>query len=114
MEEHWLRSSKEMNQWEILLEFGNSKGICNPHLVLDSVWRSPPNWQLMKDALNQVEVGYPKEMAWKINLYRGYLALCHPEESHLPSVERMAEAAQTLCIKVTKHSDYLKLNLKLL
>ncbi len=84
-EDHWIRCSKELNQWDLLLEYANSKGNTNPHLVLESAWRVP-NWQLMKDALAQVELSCPKEMAWKVNLYRGYIAICHPEDHHLNMV----------------------------
>jgi len=42
-----------LNQWDHLLEYANSKGNTNPHLVLESAWRVP-NWALMKDALSQV------------------------------------------------------------
>lgn len=47
------RCSKELNQWDLMLEYANSKGNTNPHLVLESAWRVP-NWALMKDALSQV------------------------------------------------------------
>ncbi len=47
------RCSKELNQWDLLLEYANSKGNTNPQLVLESAWRVP-NWGLMKDALAQV------------------------------------------------------------
>ncbi len=98
-EDHWVRSSKELNQWEILLDYGNTKGPGNnPQLVLESAWRSP-NWQLMKESLQQVEAGFPREMAWKMNLYRGYLAICHPDDPHLTMVERYVEQASTLCMK---------------
>jgi len=30
-----------------------------------------------------VEQNCPKEMAWKVNLYRGYLAICNPDDHHL-------------------------------
>jgi hypothetical protein len=49
----YFRCSKELNQWDHLLEYANSKGNTNPHLVLESAWRVP-NWALMKDALSQV------------------------------------------------------------
>jgi hypothetical protein len=55
---------------------------------------------MMKEALTQVETAFPKEMAWKINLYRGYLAICHPEDPHLATVDRYVEVASALCIKV--------------
>ena len=48
--------SKELNQWDLLLEYASVKGNANPHLVLESAWRVP-NWTLMKDALAQVR--YP-------------------------------------------------------
>ena len=34
----------------------------------------------------QVEVSSPKELSWQVNLYRGYIAICHPEEPHLNMV----------------------------
>lgn len=34
-----------------------------------------------------------------MNLYRGYLAICHPDDPHLPMVERYVEQASTLCMK---------------
>ena len=34
----------------------------------------------------QVEVNFPEAMAYKLNLYRGYIAICHPDEQHLNMV----------------------------
>lgn len=45
--------SKELNQWEALTEYGQSKGHNNPYLVLECAWRVS-NWAAMKDALGQV------------------------------------------------------------
>ncbi|XP_023232044.1 transformation/transcription domain-associated protein-like [Centruroides sculpturatus] len=97
-EEHWIRCSKELNQWDMLLDYSTTKGCSNPPLILESAWRIP-NWTLMKEALAQVENSSPKEMPWKVNLYRGYLAICHPDEHHLNIVERVVEVATGLCIR---------------
>ncbi|KAK7109588.1 transformation/transcription domain-associated protein-like isoform X2 [Littorina saxatilis] len=97
-EEHWIRCSKELNQWDILLEFANNKGYSNAYLVLESAWRVP-NWALMKDALAQVEISCPKELAWKVHLYRGYIAICHPDDPHLNMIERLVELSSSLAIK---------------
>lgn len=97
-EEHWIRCSKELNQWDMLLDYSTTKGCSNPPLILESAWRVP-NWTLMKEALAQVENSSPKEMPWKVNLYRGYLAICHPDEHHLSIVERVVEVATGLCIR---------------
>ncbi|XP_033761645.1 transformation/transcription domain-associated protein-like [Pecten maximus] len=100
-EERWIRCSKELNQWDLLKEYAGAKGNTNPHLVLESAWRVP-NWALMKDALAQVELSCPKEMAWKVNLYRGYIAICQPDDHHLNTVtmiERLVEVSSNLAIK---------------
>ncbi|XP_007445467.2 transformation/transcription domain-associated protein-like [Python bivittatus] len=51
-EDHWIRCSKELNQWEALTEYGQSKGHINPYLVLECAWRVS-NWTAMKEALVQ-------------------------------------------------------------
>ncbi|KAI4484537.1 hypothetical protein M0804_007103 [Polistes exclamans] len=97
-EQHWIRCAKELNQWDLLLEYGNKKAEKNPFLILESSWRIP-NWPLMKEALAQVEHNCPKEMAWKVNLYRGFLTICHTEDQHLSAVERYVELASGLCMR---------------
>ncbi|KAM9426090.1 transformation/transcription domain-associated protein [Pholidichthys leucotaenia] len=97
-EDHWIRCSKELNQWEPLTEYGQSKGHSNPYLVLECAWRVS-NWAAMKEALVQVELSCPKEMAWKVNMHRGYLAICNPEEQQLNFIERLAEMASSLAIR---------------
>lgn len=64
-ENQWIRCAKELNQWDLLLEYGSKKADRNPYLVLESSWRIP-NWSMMKEALAQVEHNCPKEMAWKV------------------------------------------------
>lgn len=97
-EDHWIRCSKELNQWEALTEYGQSKGHANPYLVLECAWRVS-NWSAMKEALVQVELSCPKEMAWKVNMHRGYLAICNPEEQQLNFIERLVEMASSLAIR---------------
>ncbi|XP_044034365.1 transformation/transcription domain-associated protein isoform X2 [Siniperca chuatsi] len=97
-EDHWIRCSKELNQWEPLTEYGQSKGHSNPYLMLECAWRVS-NWAAMKEALVQVELSCPKEMAWKVNMHRGYLAICHPEEQQLNFIERLVEMASSLAIR---------------
>lgn len=45
--------SKELNQWEPLTEYAQSKGHSNPYLMLECAWRVS-NWTSMKEALVQV------------------------------------------------------------
>lgn len=67
-EQHWIRCAKELNQWDLLLDYGSKKAEKNPFLILESSWRIP-NWTMMKEALAQVEHNCPKEMAWKVNTF---------------------------------------------
>ncbi|XP_055874365.1 transformation/transcription domain-associated protein-like isoform X5 [Biomphalaria glabrata] len=106
IENCWIKCAKELNQWDNLLEYANSRGNVIPELILDCAWRVP-NWPLMKDALgrnktpSQVEGNYKRELQWKMNLYRGYLAICHSEEHHLNSqqLERLVETCGNQVIK---------------
>lgn len=52
-EQHWTRCARELNQWDLLLNYGRSKAEKNPFLILESAWRVP-QWDLMKEALAQV------------------------------------------------------------
>ena len=97
-EERWIRCAKELNQWDLLLEYGSRKTEPNPFLIVESSWRIP-NWTLMQDALAKIEQNCPKEMVWKVNLYRGYLAICHGEDKHFTNVERHVEVASALCMR---------------
>jgi len=98
-EDHWLRCSKELNQWETLLEYGSTAGINQPSLVVESAWKVPGQWGVMKDALAQLETASPREMSWKMNLYRGYLAICSPDDPHLAMVDRYVEHASSLAMR---------------
>jgi len=55
------------------------------------------------DALVQVEMAYPKELAWKVYMYRGFLAICHPEEHHINLIERLVDMASSQAIKVPRN-----------
>lgn len=90
-EEHWIRCTKELNQWEVLLEYGGNKAVQNQNLVLEAAWRVP-NWTQMKEALAQVEHNSPREYLWKVNLYKGYVAICDSTfklEGQSASIERL-------------------------
>ncbi|ESN91105.1 hypothetical protein HELRODRAFT_194551 [Helobdella robusta] len=84
-ENQWFRCSKEMNHWDLILEYSKNPDHLNPALMLESSWRQS-QWQATKSALVLVEDGCPREDLWRINLYKGYLAVCHPEDQNLSSV----------------------------
>ncbi|XP_045469394.1 transcription-associated protein 1 isoform X2 [Harmonia axyridis] len=104
--EHWVRCMKEQNQWEALKEYAKN-GVYDPFLLLESAWRIP-QWDVVKDVLTHVEYQCPKELAWKMTMYGGYLLICQPEESKpLKFVERYVENATALCLNEWKRLPHI-------
>ncbi|XP_058465654.1 transcription-associated protein 1 isoform X1 [Malaya genurostris] len=97
-ENHWIRCAKELNQWDILMDYGQLSKDKNSFLIMDSAWRVP-DWTLMKQALLKVEQSCPKQVGYKVNLYRGYLTILNQEEQHPSSVERYVEMASAYCMR---------------
>uniref|UniRef100_A0A6E8VNF8 FAT domain-containing protein n=1 Tax=Anopheles coluzzii TaxID=1518534 RepID=A0A6E8VNF8_ANOCL len=101
-ENHWIRCAKELNQWDILMDYGQLCRDKNTYLIMDSAWRVP-DWSLMKQALLKVEQSCPKQVGYKINLYRGYLAILNQEDPQhagsAVSVERYVEMASAYCMR---------------
>lgn len=104
-EKHWIKCSKELNQWDSLLEYGSTKGCLNPQLVMDAAWRIPNSWTVMRDAVYQVENNCPRDIMWKVALYKGYCYLMDGsgggirDENHIALSDRMSDAAATFSIK---------------
>ena len=98
-ENHWIRCAKELNEWDILLNYGQTNKEKHAFLIMDSAWRVP-DWDLMKEALLRVEQTCPKKMGHKISLYRGYLAILNQKDTQqLPSVDRYVEMASASCLQ---------------
>lgn len=68
-ENHWIRCAKELNQWDILLDNGQTSKDKHAFLIMDSAWRVP-DWTLMKQALVRVEQTCPKQLGHKVNIFK--------------------------------------------
>lgn len=66
--------SKELNQWEALTEYGQSKGHTNPYLVLECAWRVS-NWAAMKEALVQVNLEQHTNTLKLLAFYHSHFSL---------------------------------------
>ncbi|KAL7737489.1 hypothetical protein ACLKA6_007623 [Drosophila palustris] len=97
-EKHWMRCAKELNQWDIMLDYAQTNREKNMFLILESSWRVP-DWNLMKTALSKTEQCYSKHYGFKLNLYKGYLSILYQEDRQAASVERYVEIASSLCIR---------------
>lgn len=97
-ESRWLHCARELNQWDVVMDYAQMHKDKKAFLVMESAWRVP-DWALMKQALLRVEQACPKQEGYKVNLYRGYLAILNTDEQHLSSVERYVEIASVLCMR---------------
>lgn len=109
-EKHWIRCTKELNQWDSLLEYGSSKACLNPMLVLESAWRVP-NWSVMKEALMLVEENCPASLMWRLNLYKGYNYICNQlDPNALQLVDEAYLYASSYCIQTWKKLPHIVTN----
>lgn len=109
-EKHWIRCTKELNQWDSLLDYGSSKACTNPMLVLESAWRVP-NWSMMKDALSLVEENCPAASMWRLHLYKGYNFICnHADVTALQMVDESFHLATSYCIQTWKKLPHIITN----
>ena len=69
---------------------------------LKSVLMQSLHFILCNVFLWKVELNSPESLAYKLSLYRGYLALCPPEEQHFTAVTKLVEAASNQAIKQWK------------
>ncbi len=67
-------------------------------LVLENAWRVQ-DWTAMKEASTQAEPICSENYSARLNLLRGFLALCYPDEQRLNAVEKLIEAASIQSIK---------------
>ena len=68
------------------------------HTVLENAW-CVHDWTAMKEASTQAEPICSENYSAKLNLLRGFLALCYPDEQRLSAVEKLIEAASIQSIK---------------
>lgn len=68
-EEQWIGCAKQLNQWDVLAEFG--KSVENYDILLDCLWKVP-DWTTLKDT---VLVKAQVEEAPKLRILEAYVAL---------------------------------------
>ncbi|XP_065321247.1 transformation/transcription domain-associated protein-like [Gordionus sp. m RMFG-2023] len=102
-ETHWVHCLKELNQWDYLNKYASvsSSKHYNPQIVLDCAWKFS-DWNAMKEALTAVQKSCPRELAWKVNLCAGYLALSQSDEHHLAMMDRIVEITTGLGVREWK------------
>lgn len=97
-ERHWIRCSKELNQWDFLLDYGTANEVQNWLLVAESAWRIP-DWDKMYKSIVAIETNLPNEFTWKLALYKGFNSICNSNHRNLELADQMVEVASSILVK---------------
>ncbi|CRK92144.1 CLUMA_CG005737, isoform A [Clunio marinus] len=96
-QEHWIRCTKELNDWNLLISYGQRRRDKYAFLLMDCAWRIS-DWNLMKQNLSQVEQITSKLSNYKLNLYNGYVAVLSQKENPV-MVGKHIELASLACLQ---------------
>lgn len=96
-EDHWIRCTKELNDWNILIGYGQSNRDKYAFLLMDCAWRIS-DWNLMKQMIGRAEQSTTKQSNYKLNLYNGYVAILSQKES-AAAVSKHIETASNACLQ---------------
>ena len=66
-------------------------------VVLENAWRVQ-DWTAMKEASTQAEPICTERYSAKLNLLRGFLALCYPDEQRLSAVSDHYLFVSSVCV----------------
>lgn len=96
-EDHWMRCTKELNDWNILISYGQSNRDKYAYLLMDCAWRIS-DWNLMKQTIARAEQMTSKLSNHRLNLYNGYVAVLSQKES-TTAVSKHIETASNACLQ---------------
>lgn len=96
-EDHWMRCTKEMNDWSTLAGYAQTNKDKYAFLLMDCAWRIS-DWNLMRQALARAEQMGLKQTNYKLNLYNGYISVLNQKENS-NAVSKHIELASTACLQ---------------
>lgn len=73
-EDQWIRCSKELNEWNIILTYTLTNRDKYGLLLTDCAWKAG-DWNLMKQSLLRTEQVLSKQFNARVSLYGGYVSL---------------------------------------
>lgn len=96
-EDHWIRCTKELNDWNTLVGYAQTNKDKYSFLLMDCAWRIS-DWNLMRQALARAEQMGLKQSNYKLNLYNGYISVLNQKDS-TNAVSKHIELASTACLQ---------------
>lgn len=95
-EEHWIRCTKELNDWNILISYAQSNRDKYAFLLMDCAWRIS-DWNLMKQTIARVEQINSKQPNYALSLFNGYVTVLSQKDS-TTVIGKHIETASTSCL----------------
>ena len=96
-EDHWIRCTKELNDWSILISYAQANRDKYAFLLMDCAWLIS-DWNLMKQTLIRAEQMVSKNSNYKLNLYNGYVSVLNQKENSI-AVTKHIELASNACLQ---------------
>lgn len=96
-EDHWIRCTKELNDWGILISYAQANRDKYAFLLMDCAWRIS-DWNLMKQTIVRAEEMVSKNSNYKLNLYNGYVSVLNQKDSSA-AVGKHIELASNACLQ---------------
>jgi transformation/transcription domain-associated protein len=96
-DQHWIRCTKELNEWPILTSFAQNNKEKQAFLLLESAMKNY-DWNMMKQALLKAEQNSSKHSNYKLSLYNGYVSMLALKENSA-IVTKHIEVCSTLCLQ---------------
>lgn len=96
-EDHWMRCTKELNDWNILISYAQANRDKYAFLLMDCAWRIS-DWNLMKQTIARAEQITAKQSNYKLNLYNGFVSVLNQKES-TTAVSKHIELASAACLQ---------------
>lgn len=79
-EDHWIRCSKELNDWSILISYAQSNKDKYAFLLMDCAWKVS-DWNLLKQTLARAEQMSSKQSDFNLSLYNGFVAVLSQKDN---------------------------------
>jgi transformation/transcription domain-associated protein len=96
-ENHWIKCTKELNEWSILSNYALTNRDKYAFLLVECAWKQS-DINLMRQTFIRAEQLFSKQSNYKLNLYGGYISLmCQKENTNV--LGKYIELASTASIQ---------------
>jgi transformation/transcription domain-associated protein len=98
-EEHWIKCTRELNEWTSLMNYASTNRDKYIMLLIDCAWKLS-DWNLMCQSFIRAEQLISKQSNYKLGLYGGFISLLCQKET---VIAKYIEVASTASLQEWRH-----------